>query len=45
MIIAADIQKITVKNEKTGEIIATIGNEEITTNGDEIVVVITPVYD
>lgn len=45
MILDKGIQEIRVENQKTGEIIARINENEVETNGDEIVIVVKPVYN
>ena len=44
-VLSEEITKITVLDEKTGEEIAVITEEEIITAGEHIVIKITPKYD
>ena len=44
-ILSRDITKLTVINVRTGEEIAVVTNDEITTAGTEIVVKLTSNYD
>lgn len=45
MLLDSGISEIRIENKNTGEIIASINEKEITTNGDEIVVIVKPKFD
>ena len=45
MVLNNQFTKLVVRNEKTGEIIASVTDELITTASDDIVVILTPCYN